>query len=409
MRNKAKVYFLIFAVILSIISSAFISEASTVTVNTAFTATQSKLSSMATKDTPTVNSIGGEWLVIGLARSGASVNAWKDNYIANVITYVNNNINAKEQLSKNKSTDNSRVILAMTSLGADVTDIDGHNLLEGLTSMAYVNKQGINGTIWSLIAFDSHQYEIPVCTYADDQVTRDKLINQILSKQLENGGWSLDGKNADADITCMAIQSLAPYYGKNNNVKTAVDSALTYIASLIGNDGSLSYGGSKNSESSAQLITALTSLNINPETDSRFKKGSVSQIDNIMKYYISDGGFAHVLETSGSYIGGEYNQMATEQAFYAITSYMRLINGQKTLYDMTDVKIADKNDGLLGDVNGDGQINSSDAALVYAYHNGKKYLTPEQLSRADVNGDGNVNSTDAAKIYAYHNGKITKF
>ena len=76
---------------------------------------------------------------------------------------------------------------------------------------------------------------------------------------------------------------------------------------------------------------------------------------------------------------------------------------------MSDVTIRKASPILYGDVNGDGNINSIDAAMVYAYHNGKVTLTEDQLARADVTKDGNVNSVDAAKIYAYHNGKISEF
>ena len=64
---------------------------------------------------------------------------------------------------------------------------------------------------------------------------------------------------------------------------------------------------------------------------------------------------------------------------------------------------------LYGDVNGDGRINSTDAAITYAVHNGKRAFTAEQAVAGDVNGDGKINSTDAALIYAVHNGKRKDF
>lgn len=51
-------------------------------------------------------------------------------------------------------------------------------------------------------------------------------------------------------------------------------------------------------------------------------------------------------------------------------------------------------------MNGDGKINSGDAALTYAYVNGKIKFKEGQLKAADVNGDGKINSGDAALIYA---------
>ena len=64
---------------------------------------------------------------------------------------------------------------------------------------------------------------------------------------------------------------------------------------------------------------------------------------------------------------------------------------------------------MYGDVNGDGKVNSTDAALTYAVHNGKRSFTQAQQQAADVNGDGKINSTDAALIYAVHNGKRQTF
>jgi len=64
---------------------------------------------------------------------------------------------------------------------------------------------------------------------------------------------------------------------------------------------------------------------------------------------------------------------------------------------------------IFGDVNGDGKINTGDAALVYAYIKGKSTLTEDQLKAADVNGDGKINTGDAALIYAYIKGKVKAF
>ncbi len=50
------------------------------------------------------------------------------------------------------------MILALTAIGKDVTNVGGHNLLAGLDEMSYVTYQGINGPIWTLIALDSHDY-----------------------------------------------------------------------------------------------------------------------------------------------------------------------------------------------------------------------------------------------------------
>lgn len=282
--------------------------------------------------TPSVGSTGGEWMVIDLTRSGYSC---PEGYYKNVIEYVEAEINELEQLHRSKSTDNSRVILGLTSAGYDVTNVGGHNLLMGLTDMSYVKKQGVNGPIWALIAFDSHDYEIPNNAKATEQVTRDKLIDTILAAQHDDGGWALSANKAaasDPDITGMAIQSLAPYYNANNEVKTAVDDALLCLSKMQYDNGGFGSVDGACSESCAQVIVALTALGINPETDNRFVKNGVSVVDAMCLFAVKDGGFAHVPN-------GGRNGMATEQSYYALTAYYRMLEKKTTLYDMTDVTI----------------------------------------------------------------------
>lgn len=79
------------------------------------------------------------------------------------------------------------------------------------------------------------------------------------------------------------------------------------------------------------------------------------------------------------------------------------------LFTFEYAKADTKPDVIYGDVNGDGIINSTDAAIVYRSVNGRYTLTDSQKLSADVNGDGAVNSTDAALIYRYTNGKMSKF
>lgn len=241
---------------------------------------------LETLGTPNVGSVGGEWMVIGLARSGRTV---PDGYYENVVKYVQENCDADE--------------------------------------MSYVTYQGINGPIWTLIALDSHDYA------PQGDVTREKLIDAILGAQLPDGGWDMMGKAADTDITAMAIQALAPYYDTNDAVKAAVDKALNALSAMQNDDGTFSTAFSgKTSESTAQVIVALTALGINPATDSRFIKNGVNAVDGLCSFYVDGGGFRHIAS-------GDLDGMATEQSYYALAAYYRLLAGQTSLYDMSDVTI----------------------------------------------------------------------
>lgn len=310
------------------------------------------LEELGNNNTITVNSIGGEWMVLGLVRSNQDLaDDYFQEYTKEVVEFIKNNIDENERLSSSKATENARVILALTALGYDVTDIAGHNLLAGLDEMSYVTKQGINGAIWTLIALDSHDYQ------PTGDVTRDKLVETILNAQLKDGGWALIGEVSDSDITAMALQALAPYYNTNEDVKVAVDKAVEALSKMQNADGSFSAndgnGGTlPTSESTAQVIVALTALGIDPHTDARFVKYGNSAVDALRSFYVQGGGFKHIAD-------GQIDGMATEQGYYALAAYDRLTNQKTSLYDMSDVEItkqlepAGKDDSENGGNTGD--------------------------------------------------------
>ena len=128
------------------------------------------------------------------------------------------------------------------------------------------------------------------------------------------------------DITAMAIQSLAPYSSRTN-VKTAVDNALTWMST---NHSRLI---ADSSEAISQTIVALTELGIDPTLGTRFIQNGKNLLDSLIDYKAGTG-FAHEQ-------GGNENDMATEQAAYALVSYERLVNDKKALYDMSDVAFID--------------------------------------------------------------------
>ena len=277
-----------------------------------------------TVPTPQVGSVSGEWAVLGLARGNTNVtNSYYDSYYDRVVAYVKANINSKGQLDSNKSTENSRIILALTAIGEDPTSVGGRNLLTALNDLSYVKKQGSNGPIWALLAVDSGNY---IYNY------RDKLIDTILDERTEDGGWTHTGNTADVDMTAMAIQALAPYNDEDHpKVKSAIEAALTLLSGMQQNDGGFASFGTPNSESAAQVVVALSALGLDANTDSHFVKNGHSVLENLLSYEQEDGSFQHTTDGSGN------NQMSAEQGTYALVAYDRYVNKAHTLYDMTDV------------------------------------------------------------------------
>ncbi len=278
---------------------------------------------------PEVGSIGGEWAIIGLARFGYTVPAnYYDDYYARVEKYVKN---CSGVLHERKYTEYSRVILALTAIGRDPSNVAGYNLLTPLGDFEKTIWQGLNGPIWALIALDSGNYDIPKNPAAKTQATRQLYIDEILNNQMKDGGWSLTGTgDSDVDISAMALQALAKYQDQKA-VKTATDKALTWLSKNQDSKGGFASWGTTNVESVAQVIVALCELGMDLN-DSRFVKNGHTLTENLLSFRQANGGFYHVLDGSDG-----NNQMSAEQGFYALVAIDRAENSKNSLYRMGDV------------------------------------------------------------------------
>lgn len=300
---------------------------------------------------PTFGTGSGEWSILSLARANYPVpDGYYDTYYNNVVTKVKELMPKNgDKLDKSRSTEHSRLILGLTSIGKDIHDVDGYDISRALSDYDYLKKQGNNGPIFALIAFNSHNYEIPNAEKEVVQTTKEELIKYILDKETKKGtpdagGWALGSGAADPDMTAMALQSLAPYYNKPDyvNVTAAVDRAVDWLSRAQNKEGSYTSWGSTSSESLSQVVVALSELGINPRTDERFIKNGKSALDALLSFALPDGGFMHVKPANtgnGNAAPGRVDGMATDQGTYALVAYDRLVNGQTRLFDMNDVKI----------------------------------------------------------------------
>lgn len=288
---------------------------------------------------PVVASDRGEWAVLGLARAGVELSdAYIQAYYGKVVAYVQKNMGADGVLVDPEShnptvTDNERIILALTAIGKDPANVGGKNLLTALQDkdimkVTDTSKTDINGLVFGLLALNSGNY------------TQDSywLVQAILTQQNEDGSWSssADTKpDGDVDMTAMALQALAPYYndGGNETVNTAVDKALQWLSAKYKGTGYTS------AESCAQVVVALSALQLNANSDSSFVKtvdgAPTSVLGDLLRYYLGEGqGFKHAAS------GKTADQKATEQALYAMAAYERYCRRTKALYDMTDAVCA---------------------------------------------------------------------
>ena len=282
--------------------------------------------------TPGHSDVGGEWAVLGLARSGYTVpDGYFEGYYGKLVARVQE---VKGVLHKRKYTDYSRVIITLSALGKDARDVGGYNLLTPLGDYDKTIWQGLNGPIWALIALDSANYPMPQNPEAKTQATRQMYIDCILAAELDEGGWTLSRRTsadpADPDITGMALQALAKYQDQKA-VKEATERALDCMGKKQdANGGYSNMWGDANSESVVQMLVALCELGIG-WNDPRFVKNGKTLLDNLLTYRTAKGGFYHIADGSD----GD-NQMSAEQGFYGLIACLRYEQGKNSLYRMTD-------------------------------------------------------------------------
>lgn len=292
----------------------------------------------ATVTEPSFGTGAGEWTVLSLARGNYydTGDKYFEDYYSRIEETVKEkaaSVNLNGALHKVKSTENSRLIMALSAIGKDPTKVGGVDLVGAYSAngFSWIKKQGLNGPVFALIALDTYNYK------TSDATIRQQCVDYILQAELANGGWALSGTTADPDMTAMVLQALANY-ADNSDVKDAAERGFAALSSIQKDNGGYASWGSVNSESIAQVIVACTAWGIDPSTDSRFVKSGGSTVDALLEFYVPDGkGFAHVLETTGGYAGGEVNAMATDQACYALVAYDRFVNNKNALYDMSDV------------------------------------------------------------------------
>lgn len=276
---------------------------------------------------PGFGSLGGEWMMLGLARSGLEIpREYVETYRENVAAYT---AQQGGVLHDKKYTEYSRVILAWTAIGEDAHDVGGYDLLEPLADFDKTSFQGLNGVVFALLALDCGNYDIPQAQPGCVQATRDGYVGYLVDAQTSDGGWNLTGDKADPDLTAMTLQALAKYTDRPD-VAAAVQRGLECLSGLQDPDGGFTAYGGQSSETIAQVIVALTELGKSPE-DGAFVKNGNTLMDRLLTYRLEDGTFQHVQEE-----GGEADLMATEQAFYAMVAAQRFREGKSSLYRMTD-------------------------------------------------------------------------
>ncbi len=249
---------------------------------------------------------GSEWYIIALSNHG-------DYDFSNYNNALNNYL-----LKNEVGSASSRLKYALTYIAI------------GDKSNPYINKalgnsigeQGIMSLVFGLHLLNNG------CKC--DAYSVNGLIDELLSLQLADGGFSVAGENGDVDVTAMTVQALAVHY-YNPAVKSVIDDALDFLSARQLENGGYSAYGVTNPESSAQVIIALSALGIDVCNDERFIKNGKSVFDGMSSFLLSDGSFCHKE-------GGASNATATAQVFSASIAYENFINSKSLFYIFNEIK-----------------------------------------------------------------------
>ena len=200
-------------------------------------------------------------------------------------------------------------------------------------------------------------------------------------------------------VTDCEVASIDPVTGAiTTKIPGQVDVALigpggsavdTFRLTVIENDGTVAV------ESVNLSQTALT-MRENTSTTLTAVVYPTNAADQTVVWASSDPSVATVDENG--------KVMAVSPGIAQITA---VAGGITATCTVTVTSLAFGGGGLKGDVDGDGNITSTDARMTLQFYAGKIGEDKLNVALADVDSDGNITSTDARLILQYYAGKIT--
>ena len=229
----------------------------------------------------------------------ALTEAAKQNYINAAITAI--------QSAGATDTTYDKAILALTANGVDATKLyPTANSSTALNAITLLNKADKSTSAWSA------PYTLAAYNQADFTGTQNyeqQLVEALLRAQKADGSWDEWGT---IDTTANVLAGLA-FYAGDNRVKTAIDKAVDYLATQLGESGIYSDAFSgPNANSTAMVIIGLTAVGVDPEKDARFSRNGLSVVEGLMSFALANNtGFGFTDNIS-------YNDAATEQSFRAL-------------------------------------------------------------------------------------------
>lgn len=253
---------------------------------------------------PSLSSVGGDWLVMGVKLSGIEApEKYFDYYYDNIRVEVKRN---KGVLSEDRYTEYARLIIVLSSIGKDFTDIEGYDMRPYLDDREKVEAQGPSAAAFALIAANKGKFALE---------NEEDYIEFILEESPE----AMMGDIVLTDYISMGAEALS-YYAERDDVKEYLENAVEILMNEQKDSGAMN-----NCESTAECIIALTQMGIDPKADERFIKDGNTLYDGLMSFYLGNGKFMHDEDSNSA------DAMAAEHALLAMDA-IKLSGEGKTIY-----------------------------------------------------------------------------
>ena len=131
----------------------------------------------------------------------------------------------------------------------------------------------------------------------------------------------------------------------------------------------------------------------------------VHDVESVADYEMAQtGNIFELLEFLTKYAEDDHENFTNHHETVAGHTYIA-----DCIWNALTVTWEEEEDILWGDADGNGVVNSIDAAMVLRYDAGKLAADKINLVACDVNADGKVNSIDAAMILRFDANKLSKF
>lgn len=210
----------------------------------------------------------------------------------------------QENLKKGVSAYASRILTLLALEENPRTYYKGLDLVPALASLQKTDGSFgyLNEDFYAILALEQT---------APEGYNRKAALASVLSKQLPDGGYAFSGDKGDIDMTGMALMALA--CDKSDAAKAAVDKAVTFIQSVMTeNGGFVSSWSETKSENACSAATVLSGLSAVGRQKS---EQGLKILKNLLSYQLPNGTFAN--EPSG-----KADAFATQQAYMALGDYL---------------------------------------------------------------------------------------